>query len=133
MITLDKSKPYLGLPVHPVGDMFPLMNPAQSSDLEKNILENGLIHPVILHEGVLVDGRNRLEVCEWRNIYKGPMSVEDWIWATNAKRRHWTDDQRLVAYVQFTAYKEQQVSVAVEKRAILAGRKGPAVWLRDGH
>jgi hypothetical protein len=28
--------------------------------------------------------------------------------------------------------KERHVTVAAEKRAILAGRKGPALWLRNG-
>jgi hypothetical protein len=66
-------------------------------DLCEDIRQNGLVNPVIIHEGLLLDGRNRVLACEYnevkprfvelREIYQGPMSVTQWIWSVNAQRR----------------------------------------------
>jgi hypothetical protein len=118
MIALDKHKTFFGLSVHPVCAIFPTMNPGDLIDLQNDIQEHGLLNPVIVHEGQVVDGRNRLNAClnanidpvmqEWRDIYKGQQSLPDWIWSINVERRHLTDDQRVAAKVQFDGWKQQQ-------------------------
>jgi hypothetical protein len=109
-----------GMPVHPLCDLFPLMNGSDLGCLEGDLLENGLINPIVVHEGQLVDGRNRLLACksahvkprfvEWRDVRSGSESLARWIWSVNAERRHLTLDQYLAVQVAFGAWEEQQAA-----------------------
>jgi ParB-like chromosome segregation protein Spo0J len=49
------------LPVHPAADLFPLMSEAELRELGEDIKANGLQQPVIVYDGQLLDGRNRLD------------------------------------------------------------------------
>ena len=74
----------------------------------------------MLHEGQIVDGRNRLLVCravdveprfvEWRDIYKGPMTLARWIWSVNVERRHLTLDQIVAVEVAINAWEEREAA-----------------------
>ena len=61
------------IPIHPVADMFPMLDKEDMDNLVEDIKENGLQKPLILgeHEGkkVLVDGRNRREACKKAKIF----------------------------------------------------------------
>ena len=48
---------------HELANLFPLMDESQYSDLVADIKENGLIESIILHEGKILDGRNRYNAC----------------------------------------------------------------------
>ncbi len=134
VIELDNDKDYYGLPVHPVCAMFPLMDMADFSDLAADIEEHGLINPIIIHEGQLADGRNRANACqnisrtrssfkpefrEWREIYKGKQTIDEWIWSINVERRHLTDEQRLAVQVIYNGWKEKE---AAKHRQVDAGK-----------
>ncbi len=90
-------------PVHPACDIFPLMSGEALDSLAADIRANGLNHPIVLHEGQIVDGRNRLLACQkaniepqfvqWRAVYKGDKSLVAWIWSENVERRHLTKEQ----------------------------------------
>jgi hypothetical protein len=120
-----------GMPVHPVCDLFPLMRGSYLERLEGDILETGLVYPIVVHEGELVDGRNRLLACrrahvkprfvEWRDIYSGAESLARWIWSINAERRHLTDDQYLAVQVALSAWEERE---AAKLKQIGAGTRG---------
>jgi hypothetical protein len=107
-----------GRTIHPVCDLFPLLGRSDVEKLADDIKANGLIHPVVVHEGQIVDGRNRLLACidlgvepryvEWRDIYFGSMSLSRWIWSVNAERRHLTIDQLTAVQVGIRAWEEQQ-------------------------
>ena len=109
-----------GMPVHPLCDLFPLMSGTDLECLEGDVLENGLVNPAVIHDGQLVDGRNRILACrrvgvkprfvEWRNVYAGGGSLERWIWSVNAERRHLSVDQWLAAQVAFQSWEEQQAA-----------------------
>jgi hypothetical protein len=49
------------LPVHPAADLFPSMSGAELRELGENIKADGLQSPVIIYDGQLLDGRNRLD------------------------------------------------------------------------
>ena len=49
------------LPVHPAADLFPLMSESELRELGEDIETNGLQSPIIIHDGRLLDGRNRLD------------------------------------------------------------------------
>jgi hypothetical protein len=98
-----------GLRTHPVCAMFPEMGSKEMQDLTEDVRANGLVHPIVKHDGRIVDGRHRLKAClnagveprfvEWRDLYHGAMPVGRWIWSNNAERRHLTRDQIIATHV----------------------------------
>jgi len=49
------------LPVHPAAELFPMMSEAELRELGEDIKANGLRSPIIVYDGQLLDGRNRLD------------------------------------------------------------------------
>lgn len=45
---------------HPAADIFPLLEGDELQELADNVAEHGLADPIVLHEGKVLDGRNRL-------------------------------------------------------------------------
>lgn len=96
-----------GYRVHPLASMFPLLEGDAFEQFVESILGTQGASPVELHEGLLIDGRNRVRAIEelrrrghdlevrttqWEPV--GDETVEDHIVAMNIHRRHLTDDQR---------------------------------------
>ena len=85
--------------VHPVAEMFPLMEGAEFDELVADIVANGLLNPIMVQKGVLLDGRNRRAACaqagraprfeEWEGLDPVPFIISQ-----NTKRRHLTFEQR---------------------------------------
>jgi ParB-like chromosome segregation protein Spo0J len=48
---------------HPYADLFPMMSATELEALATDIVANGLLQPVILYQGTVLDGRNRLSAC----------------------------------------------------------------------
>ena len=94
--------------IHPAADLFPLMNEADLRDLGESIKgHGGLIQPVHLYKGDLLDGRSRLDAMElvgFRFDRTGLSSIShdlsDFIdpyahvIAANIHRRHLTSEQK---------------------------------------
>ena len=122
---MSGQKPDFGMPIHPVCDLFPMMDANSLAGLAADIRSNGLLHAVVLYEGQIVDGRNRLLACreagveprfvEWQQTYAGAMPVDRWIWSLNVERRHLTPDQIAWAIVQRRAWQERQAAMEREK------------------
>lgn len=91
-------------PVHPLADVFPMLPEEDLQGLAQDIAENGLRHPIVLiGDGVIVDGRNRLAACkllglppkyEHRADLNNEAKVRAFIASVNLHRRHLTVDQR---------------------------------------
>jgi hypothetical protein len=56
---------------HPLADLFPMMGEAELSALAADIKAHGLREPIVLHEGLILDGRNRLKACEIVGVRRG--------------------------------------------------------------
>lgn len=87
---------------HPAADIFPLMVQGELAELVEDIREHGLQSPVVLHEGKVLDGRNRLRACyeacvrpEFRE-YVGDDPI-GFVVSLNVKRRHLDESQRAMA------------------------------------
>ena len=124
------STPF-GMRVHPVADLLPLLGGDEFLELSWDIQNHGLISPIVVHDGQIIDGRNRLLACkdagvqprfaEWRSIYQGPMTVARWIWSVNVERRHLTLEQILAIEVALKGWEQKEA--ARQAGRVEAGRK----------
>jgi hypothetical protein len=64
--TSDKLRPSWRdhLKIHPAAELFPLMSEPELRELGEDIKTNGLLSPIAIYDGALVDGRNRLDAIE---------------------------------------------------------------------
>ena len=90
------------LPVHPAAEVFPMLPPDELAELADDIKANGLAHPIVVKDGVLIDGRNRREACRIAGVV--PRLVElngqdpvAYVLSSNVARRHLTKGQRAIA------------------------------------
>lgn len=88
-----------GVPVHPAAQLFPMLPETQLLELAEDIKGNGLKHPIVRHEGKVLDGRNRLEACKLAGVeprfeeWNGKGSATAYAISANVKRRHLTPSQ----------------------------------------
>jgi len=85
---------------HEVANLFPMMDETAFSELCKDIKANGLIEPIWLYEGKIVDGRNRYRACQETGV--------------EAKFRDWSGQGSLVSFV---------VSLNLTRRQLTASQK----------
>ena len=115
----------LGIPIHPVCRIVPLMDEQALTRLEDDIRENGLRVPLVTHDGMLIDGRNRLIACNRAGVtprfqpWDGKGSLVKFAWSMNGARRDLTPSQRAAAAVLMLPILEQEAAAA--RTASLAG------------
>ena len=106
--------------IHPLCAVFPKMEDEAFESLVASIKANGQRSPIVLHDGMLLDGRHRLRACERLGIE--PRTVEfgggdplAFVIDKNVERRHLTESQRAM--------------VAAKLATASAGaRKGDSHW-----
>ena len=91
--------------VHPAASFFPLIEGEEFDALVMSIKTVGLMNPIVLKDGMLVDGRNRLRaILELQSNHSSikiltkeleldVKSISEYIFHTNIQRRHLTPDQ----------------------------------------
>jgi ParB-like chromosome segregation protein Spo0J len=113
----DKSKQ--GLPYHPLADIFPLIEEGKFEELVADIKANGLRDRIVLHEGSILDGRNRYRACIEAGLFKpsskssdhiedrkhfislpSNMDAVSFVVSKNILRRHLDEGQRAAAAAQ---------------------------------
>ena len=86
---------------HPAATLFPLMDGIELKALADDITAHGLLEPIVMLDGRVLDGRNRLRACELSGVT--PLFVEwvqngssptEWVVSHNLHRRHLTVAQR---------------------------------------
>jgi ParB-like chromosome segregation protein Spo0J len=84
---------------HELADLFPMMSDLEISDMSKDIKANGQRNPIVIHEGKILDGRNRYAACVMADIdpievpFKGKDALS-YVLSTNLHRRHLSTSQR---------------------------------------
>jgi Homeodomain-like domain len=87
------------LSAHPLANLFPLMNEADFTALRDDIAGQGLLEPLWLYEGQILDGRNRYNACKALGIqpqvrtYQGNDPL-GFVLSMNLVRRHLNESQR---------------------------------------
>lgn len=84
---------------HPLAEIFPLIDGKEFEDLVADIAQHGLIEPIILYDGKIIDGRNRYLACQDNGVepifktYAGS-DPAGYVISLNLKRRHMNESQR---------------------------------------
>jgi hypothetical protein len=89
---------------HPLSAAFPLPTPAEFDALRDDIKEHGQRHPIIIYQGMVLDGWTRMRAC--LEIGKEPYTKEyggsdpaGYVLSSNLHRRHLSASQRAGAIV----------------------------------
>ena len=120
--TLTRSK--TALKVHPAAEIFPMLNAEELDALALDIKANGLQQPIVMWEGLLLDGRNRLAACAICGVepsfkqYEGNSPVT-FVISANIKRRQLDASQRACVAVEL----EPMFAVEAKKKKEEAGKK----------
>lgn len=88
------------LVAHPAPDVFPMLRDDELSDLAADIVERGLLQPIVLDsQNRILDGRNRYAACQLAGVepafttYDGD-DPDGYVLAANIARRHMTKGQQ---------------------------------------
>lgn len=89
------------LPLHPFAELFPEMTPEEYARVKEDVRVNGVLEPVRVWSGAVVDGRHRRQMCielgipcpasEWGGKESGLLGF---VVSLNVNRRHLNDSQR---------------------------------------
>jgi hypothetical protein len=53
---------------HPIANAFPLAEGKNREDLARRLLAEGLLHPIVLYQNMILDGRDRYLICKEHNL-----------------------------------------------------------------
>jgi ParB-like chromosome segregation protein Spo0J len=105
------------LKFHPLADIFPLMEGAEFDELVADIKAHGLREPIVLYEGLILDGRNRYRACikagvepsfvpsAWRLPNDDPAG---YVISANIRRRHLTPGDKIKYLAQLVAARPEK-------------------------
>lgn len=117
-------------PAHEAAEIFPLMNETDLKILTDDIRANGLLEPISLYDGQIVDGRNRLEACRRAGVKPQFVDVTlngtgplEFVISKNLENRHLSLVQRAGLAAQILPDLQKQ---AYERKMALA--KGEVTW-----
>ncbi len=85
---------------HPASELFPLMDDVELRELSKDIRENGQRDPIVLFDGMILDGRNRQAACAEANVNPKFVKLDacpspiKYVLSKNLRRRHLKPAQR---------------------------------------
>ena len=116
----------MSLPFHPLSEIFPLIEGKEFDELVADIKLKGLLHPIVLHEGMILEGRNRARACEAAGVepitkmYEGTDPI-GFIYSANIARRHLEAAQRAMIAAELSNLDQgTTVPLTVEQAATLA-------------
>src|SRR3974377_1659591 len=84
---------------HPLAALFPLLSGTEFDDLVMDVKQHGILEPIWLYQGRILDGRNRYRAAQASGVdcpmreYRGSRPI-DFVVSLNLKRRHLNESQR---------------------------------------
>lgn len=94
---------------HPAADLFPMLGHDELRALADDIKENGQLEAIVLFDGKVLDGRNRLAACKLAGVEprtvtmgfrSGEVSPTAWVLSKNLHRRQLTKSQAAAVAVE---------------------------------
>ena len=93
---------------HPAAEIFPMLADTELRALADDIKTHGQRDPIVLLDGAILDGRNRLRACELAGVdpifvdgYDGSITPEQFVISKNLHRRHLSESQRALVAARF--------------------------------
>ncbi len=89
-------------PVHPLALLFPPLTPEKYAELVASIMDIGLLDPIIVWQGHIIDGLHRLRACKEAGVEPRYKVLDDdddpvkYVIAKNGLRREMDESQRAV-------------------------------------
>lgn len=133
--------------LHPLCSLFPRMQGAEFSALVEDIRAVGLREPIILHEGLILDGGNRYRACleagvEPQFMKFGGGNLVSYVLSANLHRRHMTPGQQAAIVASAQDWAQAQTVgrpkngsdypiSTTEDRAAMSGASVPTQKLAD--
>ena len=111
---------------HELSEVFPLMGKDEVYELAKDISKNGLLEPIVLLDGKILDGRNRYTACRMINCpvetveFDDTLDPQSFVVAMNLHRRHLTSAQKCELGIMLLPIEREKS----KERMSLGGQKG---------
>lgn len=109
---------------HPAANAFPMLSDERHAALVADIRANGLRVPIVIQDGMILDGRNRYKACQELGIH--PETTEytgnpwAYVWSLNGTRRDLTDAQRAAIWLKIDAQSREYIDRDAARRAAIA-------------
>jgi ParB-like chromosome segregation protein Spo0J len=100
----------MGYRIHPAAAAMPDMDLGEYEDLKSNIERHGLLTPIELLNGQVIDGRHRYkavrdlgleDAAEFVEVDLGDQTPAEYVWSLNMCRRHLTASQKAAVATEF--------------------------------
>jgi ParB-like chromosome segregation protein Spo0J len=107
---------------HAYANLFPMLSDEKLSELAEDIEKNGQREPILLLDGKVLDGRNRMAACKLKGIEpitKIVTDIEDpvaYVLSLNLHRRHLTPSQASMCAARARELYEQQAKERQQAR-----------------
>lgn len=115
---------------HPVSTIFPLIEGEEFRSLVEDVRANGLREPIWLHQGRIVDGRNRYRACKESGVeprfreWDGKGSLVQFVLSLNLHRRHLNAGQRAAVAVEIEPMLAEELEEQKKAACSEAGKRG---------
>jgi|TARA_Y100000310_G_scaffold54029_1_gene49561 hypothetical protein len=92
---------------HKYADLFPMMSEEEFNRLKADIKENGLLEPIEIIDGKILDGRNRFKACSELGIKPNYITKDNetnllqYVISKNLHRRHLTASQKATIALKY--------------------------------
>jgi hypothetical protein len=112
--------------LHPLCTLFPRVQGSEFEALKNDIRENGLRQPLVIHEGMILDGGNRYRACvelgiEPRTVPFDGGSIVSFVLSSNLHRRHLSPGQQAAIVASAQDWAKAQPANRPEKDRHVAG------------
>lgn len=110
---------------HEISNLFPLIEGRDAESLADSIMRVGLLNPIAIYEGKVLDGRNRAIACKIAGVapsiyqWKGESALL-WALSQNAHRRTLTQSQKAVVALNAIERLQKDKSLFGDKRIEIA-------------
>jgi ParB-like chromosome segregation protein Spo0J len=131
------------LQFHELAKIFPLMDEARFDELVEDIRTNGLIDPIDLYEGKVLDGRNRYRACLLAGVsprcyeYTGDDPLQ-YVLSKNLNRRHLDESQRAMVAANIANLKrggdqrsDQSANLQIDRASVAQAAEAVNVGVRS--
>lgn len=115
---------------HEIASIFPLLPESELEALAADIKANGLREPIVLHEGKILDGRNRYRACKIAGVeprveqHRANGSLVEFVFSMNYHRRHLTQSQKATSATEALPWFEKEAKERQRQHAGTAPGKG---------